>query len=496
MFMLLTKIKAMLPLAVLLLVVTTLHAAGDNEKQSDKANDEIIVNNVWVDVPFTQVIRDISIETAAVIAISPKVSDMLVSLDAGQGKNLDECLEQLVAGKGIFVHKRSKRFYVISSGDPSCPGFIESAESKRVYLKYITAKHVTSVLPTPVRKYVSFGARSNEILLYAPHAIVTRIENIIKKLDVPQPQIILEVLVVELWQEATEQFGLDWEYSDGHTAFNLAEGLGLFSGLARYTSVPKANLTSLSFTLRALIGNEQAEVRSRPRVATLNGQKASIDITLEEYFTIATDLYASSSSLRTELEVIKSGVLLEMTPYIGNNNDITVDVLTEVSDVASRQNHVNGAGTSAGNLPIIRRRKARTCVRVKDGDAIVIGGLIESQKRKDDKRVPLLSSIPFLGGAFKSNKDVTINKEVVIFITPRIMRSGSTDAFAARHKLINIAQEIDKLKSIVSKLDGKPIPPLTEQLQGVSGQKYLTKADVEKEIQILANVTTTLTGVK
>jgi type II secretory pathway component GspD/PulD (secretin) len=273
---------------------------------------------------------------------------------------------------------------------------------------------------------------------------------IVRKLDIPQPQVVLEVLVVDIWEEAGEEFGLDWEYSDHHNSFNMTEGLGAFTGIARYTSVPKTQLTQILFTLRALVSKEKASIRSRPRVATLNGKKATIDISLDEYFTIVTDAYGAS--LRTELEVVKSGVLLEITPHIGDNGNITVDVLTEVSDIVSRQNQI--AGNTSGDLPIIRRRKADTRVRVKEGDAIVIGGLVETQERTKDKKVPVLISIPLVGGLFKSKESTTVTKEVIILITPRLLEEGE-NPFSDRNKLLSAEEELKALLDVVTPLEGR-----------------------------------------
>jgi hypothetical protein len=409
---------------------------------TDPAGEMVMVHNVWVDVPLTQVFRDMSIETGVVIALCPHVPDPLISLDAGSGKALGECLAELVAGRGLFVYPRSERFYLVSCGDPACPSFMEIAGSKRLYLKYITAKHLRSSLPHSVQQYVSSGERVNEALIYTVPEIMNRIMEIVRKLDVPQPQVVLEVLVVELREEATEEFGIDWEYAGRRNSFSMEAGLGAFTGIARYTSVPANEFRTLLVTLQSLVGEKKANIRSRPRVATLNGQEAIIDISLDEYFTVVTDVYGAAGTLRTDLEVIKSGVLLNITPYIGDKGDITVDVLTEVSDVASRQNQL--AGNESGDLPIIRRRKADTTVRVKHGDAIVIGGLIETQQRTEDKRVPLLSSIPLVGGIFTTKDDSTVKKEVIIFITPRLIEEGEI-AVSRHHQLISPEQELESL---------------------------------------------------
>ena len=406
-------------------------------------NEVIMVNNVWVDVPLTQVFRDISMETGAIIATCPHVPDPLISLDAGLGKPLQECLDELVTGRGLFVHPKNKRFYLISCGEPTCPSLLEIAETKRLYLKYITAKHLKSSLPKSVQQYVSSGERPNEVLIYAAPETMKHIMEIVGKLDIPRRQVVLEVLVVELWEEASKEFGIDWEFSRPHTSLDMSHGLGIFTGVAKYTSVPEAEFTTLLFTLRALIGKNKAKIRSRPRVATLNGEKAAIDISLDEYFTIVTDLGYSGGALRTQLQVIKSGVLLEITPHIGDNNDITVNIVTEISDVASRQNQV--AGNLSGDLPIIRRRKVDTSVRVKEGDAIVIGGLIETQEQNRVEKVPILGDIPLVGGLFRSTKSNTIEKEVIIFITPRLMKEGKI-AFSDRHNLLDIDKERESLR--------------------------------------------------
>ena len=468
---------ARLPAAVLCLLLLSAMAAVA-ARDLDTA-EEIMVNNVWIDTPLTQVFRDISIETGVVIAVGPQVPDILVSLDAGLGKPLQECFRELAAGQGLFIHQKNKRFYLITSGDPASPAFMEVASSKRLYLKYISAKHLRASLPRSMQQYITSGERPNEVLIYAVPEIIKRIMEIVTKLDIPRRQVVLEVLIVELQEEASEEFGLDWEYSDRHNTFSMERGLGTFTGIARYTSVPANEFTSLLFTLRALVGEKKAKIRSRPRVATLNGQKATIEISLDEYFTIVTDIYGTAGTLRTELEVIKSGVLLNITPHIGDNGDITVDVLTEVSDVASRQNQIEG--NVSGDLPMVRRRKAETTVRVKEGDAIVIAGLIETQETSEDRRIPVLSSIPFVGGLFTSKENTTIKKEVIIFITPRLMAEGEI-VLSDRHQLIDEVGEIEGLQNVATATDVR------------HRYRQNLRSAVEKEIEELREVVALLDG--
>jgi hypothetical protein len=221
------------------------------------ANDVVMVTNVWVDVPLSQVFRDISVENGIIIATCPHVTDPLVSLDAGSGKPLEACLNELVAAQGLFIYKKSEKFYLVVCGDPTCPSTVETVRSDRVYLKYITAKHLRASLPRTLQQYVTSGDRDSEVLIYAVPEITQHILEIINKLDMPQEQVMLEVLVVDLWESTGDEFGLDWSILGPHTSFSMADGVAGFAGTASYASVAASNLVQLSLTLRALVSENK-----------------------------------------------------------------------------------------------------------------------------------------------------------------------------------------------------------------------------------------------
>ncbi len=426
------------------LIAVTLLLANPAAAIESNAQHQVIVKNIWVDVPLSQIFRDISVENGIILATCPHIPDPLVSLDAAKGKPLDDCINELVSGQGLFIKKKSNKFYLIVCGDPTCPSAVETITPTPIYLNYITAKHLKESLPKSLEQYVTTGQRDSEALVYAVPEITQHVMDIVKKLDVPQQQVMLEVLVVDLWEGTSDEFELDWSILGPHTAFSMSKGVAGFTGLAGYTSIAASRLVELNLQLRALIEEKKASIRSRPRVATINGEKAKIDISLDEYYTIITDLYGTS--LRTELEVIKSGVMLEMTPHIGEEGYITVDVQTEVSDVAARRNSSSNSSVTSSDLPVIRRRQADTRVRVKEGDAIVIGGLIETQESTNHGKFPVLGDAPIIGGLFKSKEDSTTKKEVMIFITPQLIRDEET-AFADRNEMINVEDEVQQMRT-------------------------------------------------
>ncbi len=398
------------------------------------AEGKVLVNNVWMDTPLVQVLRDISTQVGVTITVDPVLADLPVSLEA-HDLPLAECLARVTMGKGLAVRQVEPGLYVVGSDRPGSPSFTIVSDSVRLPLKYVTAHHVRDSLATDLRPYLSSGERTTEVQIFAPPEKMARIEEAVRQLDVPVPQIVLEALVVELSRDSDQETGIDWSAAGGNAAFSLVNGAGAFTGAASYTTVSEQNFTAITAALNLLVSSGKAKIRSRPRVATLNGMTATIDVSLEQFFAIITDV--QGTYLRTQLQSVKSGVILKMMPQVGGDGDITLHVDTEVSDVVSRDNAIAGVQDP---LPLIRRRNVESYVRVKSGEAIVIGGLIESQLRDEVKRVPILGSIPLLGALFTSRKASSVENEVVIFIKPHIMTPAET-ALQDGHETIDVEKE-------------------------------------------------------
>lgn len=175
--------------------------------------------------------------------------------------------------------------------------------------------------------------------------------------------------------------------------------------------------------MKLLCETNSATILANPRVTAMDGKKAEIKVTTEEYFKITT---GPAQYAYATIEAIESGIMLEMTPHIGTGGEITLEVTPEVSDVV---------GVGAEGLPMITRRKAATTVRVKDGGTVVIGGLANSTTHDMVSKVPLLGDIPVLGGLFKSTEAKRSTRDILIFITPRLLaENGSPEPIATAVK--------------------------------------------------------------
>jgi type II secretory pathway component GspD/PulD (secretin) len=179
---------------------------------------------------------------------------------------------------------------------------------------------------------------------------------------------------------------------------------------------------SLELTLNLLAQNGEATILTKPQVLAQDGKESRIEVTTEEYYMLVAPELVGSFYSRTEMQEIKSGTTLTITPHLGDNNDITLHVSVEVSDSVSRGRETD--------LPVVTRRKAENNVTIKDGGTVALAGLTENRTRKDQRRVPGLSNLPLIGSLFKSDNKENSTREIAVFVTARLVsNTGQTVEF-------------------------------------------------------------------
>ncbi len=183
----------------------------------------------------------------------------------------------------------------------------------------------------------------------------------------------------------------------------------------------------LDARIQALIQEGKAKLLANPRIVTINGKRATI-ISGNEIPYQTTKLVSTRTVLTTDFKT--SGVTLNVTPTIQENDFVLLEVEPEVTRIIGHEDVVFG-NTSEGpknmmvaSLPVFSTRRAKTQVLVKNGGTLVIGGLYSNNKVKEVEKVPLLGSIPILGLFFRRTDEKIVQSELLIFITPRIIRPG------------------------------------------------------------------------
>jgi len=170
--------------------------------------------------------------------------------------------------------------------------------------------------------------------------------------------------------------------------------------------------------LNLLQKNEQADIVSNPQTLAQDGKMSEMRVMNEEYYMLtAPGNITGGFYSTTEMVTIESGTKLAITPRIGDNNDITLEMAIEVSDSIPA-----GAATE---LPVVTRRTARNVVTVKNGGTVALAGLTENRSKKIDEKVPGLSGLPLIGGLFKNTNKEGSTREIAVFVTAYLVPEHS-----------------------------------------------------------------------
>lgn len=258
--------------------------------------------------------------------------------------------------------------------------------------------------------------RLNLLMVRDTPEVVRVVERLIESLDLPESEVMLEVEVMEVSSTTIRELGLTWPTSGSYgvpgSSDPIVTGTG---GLRAYVANPlvKATLNGSSGSAN-LLANPKIRARNREKAKVQIGQKLPV-------FTTTTTANVGTSSSVSYLDV---GLKLEVEPTIQLDGDVIMKVALEVS---SNGGSVSSNGTTAY---LIGNRVATTSLRLKDGETQVLAGLIQDNDRKSTAGVPGLSEVPGAGMLFGTHKTDREKTEVVLLITPRIVRSTTLPALA------------------------------------------------------------------
>jgi type II secretory pathway component GspD/PulD (secretin) len=313
-----------------------------------------------------------------------------------------------------------KDYFIVGKAEPGSALFQRLSEPQRVRLTHVTPDQVRLLLHPSLLTYVTFDKASGTVIVTAPQPLRTKILSSIEQADQPNPQVAIEAVVFELTEDGSKQLALDWQFKSGNF------GVGSDNLLQTLTYSAGADLgTYVQATLKAIIESRKGQVLANPRVLVMNNTEAEIFVGQEKYFTL---LSGQASNPYYTLQSIKAGVTLKVAPAIGQDGQITLGLEPEVSDVVADDTAVGNTaslqgGTSAA-FPVVTRRHAKTVVGIKDGETIMIGGLLRDQHRQIIDKVPVAGDIPALGAAFRKVSDIVERQEVVLLITVHLVDSG------------------------------------------------------------------------
>ena len=262
------------------------------------------------------------------------------------------------------------------------------------------------------------GTDGQSVVLYGTPAEADATRQLLRELDVPARQVALEAKVISLTNDASRELGITWDWSPlpQYEGTRTYRGDSAIPGIVQFGRGPEGHPFEWYYEaqLHALEQAGKAKVLSRPNITTLTGREAVIEIGSE---VPVPEVETTSRSTTTSFTYHKAGIILRYTPYVSDDGRITAIVHTEVSSPVYVE-----------DLKAYRfkKRSADTSVRLKDGETMVIGGLIGSEEARNYRKIPFLGDIPVLGAFFKNVQKSKQSSEIMIFLTARILPSDDS----------------------------------------------------------------------
>jgi type IV pilus assembly protein PilQ len=329
-----------------------------------------------------------------------------------------EALQAVVAMAGMEVTRRGN-IYFVRKPDGDDPAAAALCEMRTFRLDYATPdemKPVIEQLLSPIGKVMSYEPRRTLVIEDRPE-VLERADALIRTLDVPPRQVLIEARILEARLSRDMHFGIDWSivFSDrksGGSGRLSIEGFagepGTGAGPGMFVTWAQGDFTG---ALQNLEGVEELNTLACPRLLAVDGAEARIIIGGQLGFFVTTTV---ENTILQSVQFLDTGTQLRITPTIAGDGYVRMTIHPELSD-----------GVIDNGLPAKTTTEVTTDVLIKDGQTLFIGGLIRERDETSRKGIPLLMRLPILGALFGTTSHTRSKSELVALITPHIIPTGA-----------------------------------------------------------------------
>ena len=394
----------------------------------------------------------------------------------------------IIAGNNLYVDKVMNLISQLDVESP--PG---RQEINVVYLKNAEADELAKVInniaegikqrdrkgtkraPVAAREkiIVTADVATNSLLITAAPEDFATLKRVIEQLDIPRKQVFVEALIFEISSDDSLKFGVEWRTTSDFTEsgvqgiggtnfgninsvaanpFSAGTGLtvGVVDGLINFGGSTFANIGGLVHALKTETG---INILSTPNILTTDNQEAEIFVGENVPFIKTTTITSDGQPIES-IERKDIGIKLRIKPQINESNYVTLDIYQEISSVRPTQ-----VGIDASDI-ITAKRTTETTVTVKNGQNIIIGGLIKEDVQDTVNKVPILGDIPILGWLFKSTSKQRVKTNLMVFLTPHIINRTEdlTSITEKKRKLMEKLQQEEKNRGDETETESRTSP--------------------------------------
>ena len=352
-------------------------------------------------------LRDALTEISIVSGITIMTDDSVEGIVSGafERKEIGDVLSILLS-VGDYDYRFFDHHIFIGTTDPTASSYHQLSSTCTYRPSYLDALSLVTLLPDFYQRYIKLNKQNGFIAVTATRMMMHRIQHDIALFDIPQKQIVMELSVIEVSQEALEILGLDWQSIKNKASSVYNNSLNQSSYGGRTVTLPTMKARHFLDAVNALKRNGNAEVKSMPSIVVLEGKEAKF----KSMQTIWSPEVMVTSHKKEAIEI---GVQMVVIPRVSGMGHIQLDIKN-----ASVSDFVN----DALGLPKVVSHELSSSVSIDDGESLIIGGLLQKKRRIQNSGVPYFQDIPWLGRLFSNKVERFIDSEILIMIQPRIIR--------------------------------------------------------------------------
>ncbi|WP_191907117.1 type II secretion system protein GspD [Adhaeribacter soli] len=391
---------------------------------SNGKNGKKLIELDAVNVPITDLINEISNKAAVgFMLFSPIQGNTTTKV---KDVSYEELLSFLLQGT-THTYKQSENVFLIGSRNS------EGFRSTRVFkMHYRPAEKLDEIIPVELKKGIEIKVFNelNSLILSGGAQQIEEITDFLKAIDEPVKNVLIEVMVVELRRGHTVKTGIKAGLGDSAVAtsgqvfpaLDMTIGSkGINDFLEKLNAKGWINIGKVTpnfyMTLQALENNNHIDIRSTPKLSTLNGHEAKLTIGQTVYYQeqnqVITGGVTPITSVTQQFKQVSADLNIKINPMVSGDEHITLKIDAEFSDFIP--------ATIQGAPPGNTTRQFTSMIRVRNEEMIVLGGLEEVSRSKSGSGVPILSRIPILRWLFSSRSDEKRKNKLVVFIKPTLL---------------------------------------------------------------------------
>jgi type IV pilus assembly protein PilQ len=406
------------------------------------------------------VLRTLARHAALTVVVSDKAAETGGSVTARiENKTPQEALEILVESKGLVLDHKNGVFFVKTQEEKAK----EPTQSASYTLSYGVAKDVLPLLQAQLQSGVAPQAdlRTNTVFFRENQSNVDKILKFLETVDRPTQQVMIEARLVEVNANPKQSYGINWAgvlggssnpqtFRFGGSSLESRSAAGALitpsgpvigpngqfqpndfvRGSQQFKNLGKAvggqfailSAPQMSFTLRMLNEDSDAEFLANQRVVTTSNGKAEVKVIRSQPVPKLNFNEQTAQAVFSGFDDKEFGNTLEVTPIVNKDNFISLVVKPEISNKVDDVKFVFGNATVTS--PIIDKRTLNSNVLIRSGDTLAIGGLMQDEGLKTRAKVPLLGDIPLLGYAFQERLNDRKRRNLLVFVTPTVLQPG------------------------------------------------------------------------